>query len=273
MSRKIAFVVITWNSEKYIEGCLESVLSLEGLCLEIQVVDNGSTDDTLCILRRMSAANQKLRVTELSENVGTTKSRNIALRNLSDEATYVCILDSDTVVSRDAFEAMLSKLEEDSSIGVIGPSMYSTEGELQLSGRNLPTLLLKMGKAFPFGFISDRAASAEMPKAPIVNNLQDVGYLLSACWLIPLSALKKVGEFDEHIFYAPEDVDWCVRCHDTGLRVCYCPEARITHAYQRIGHKKLISRVNIEHVKGLAYYFKKHHYVFRAPIWQSESRR
>lgn len=265
---RISFVILTWNSERFIEDCIASVLSLGDLCLEVQVVDNGSSDGTVGILNRMIAGDDRLSIRELGENLGTTAPRNLALREISGTATHVCVLDSDTVVNRDAFEAMLSVLHAHSDIGVVGPEMASSSGEVQLSGRNLPTLGLKLRKAWPFGDVAERAAEEERPTAPARNGARDVGYLLSACWLMPASTLTRVGLLDEAIFYAPEDVDWCLRCHEAGLRVCFCPGARIIHEYQRLSHKKLLSRTNYEHVKGLFHYFHKHGYLFNSPLYR-----
>ena len=150
--------------------------------------------------------------------------------------------------------------------------MVNSAGEEQLSGRNLPTVSLKLRKACPFGNVAERAAAEEIPSTPVVDGLQDVGYLLSACWLMPRESLDAVGLFDEKIFYAPEDVEWCHRCHDAGLRVSLCHRANIIHEYQRISHKRLVSRMNLEHIRGLLYYFRKYHYLFRQPRFENGCR-
>ena len=265
---KSAFVIIAWNSEAYIEKCVLSVLSLECRELDVWVVDNGSTDATPGILSVIAGGDSRLHVVTEKENLGTTRSRNIPLRLVSCDTDYVCILDSDTVVNQTAFEILASALV-DESIGVVGPTMANSTGKVQLSGRALPTMGIKFGKACPFGDFSKRAAEAERPRTPVVGGLQDVGYLLSACWFMPHSSLNVVGLLDERIFYAPEDVDWCVTCHKAGLRVVLCHDAQIVHEYQRLSHKRLFSKTNVEHLKGLVYYFRKHQYLFGAPNFPS----
>ena len=255
---RVAFVILAWNSEEVISACLDSVLSLECGHLDVCVVDNGSTDETPEILSRLSGTHDSLHVITEARNLGTTVSRNKALRRVPAETDYVCVLDSDTVVNQAAFERMADALASDETIGVVGPMMANSAGEGQLSGRNLPTASLKLRKAWPLGGVAARASAEETPSTPVVDGLQDVGYLLSACWLMPFSALERVGLLDEKIFYAPEDVDWCHRCHDEGMRVVLCHRARIVHEYQRLSHKRLVSKTNLEHIKGLAYYFVKY---------------
>lgn len=254
---RVAFVILAWNSERVIGPCLESVLSLECGRLDVWVVDNGSSDSTSQILSGLASRDSRLHVISEAENLGTTVSRNKALRSIEPDTDYVCVLDSDTIVNQSAFDEMAAALVSDSSIGVIGPTMANSAGEEQLSGRNLPTVSLKLRKACPFGSVAERAAAEEIPSTPIVDGLQDVGYLLSACWLIPRESLDSVGLLDEKIFYAPEDVEWCHRCHDAGLRVSLCRRARIIHEYQRVSHKRLVSKMNLEHIRGLVYYFRK----------------
>lgn len=262
---RISFVILTWNSERFIEECLDSVLGMEELCLEVLVEDNGSSDGTLRIMREIASRDARISITGHSKNLGTTIPRNNAFARISSEATHICVLDSDTVVNRPAFENMLNALNLDPSIGVAGPLMQSQAGESQLSGRNLPTLGLKLKKAISFGRFSEKAKAAETPRAVVTDEVQDVGYLLSACWLMPRTSLDSVGLLDEKIFYAPEDVDWCLRCWKAGLRVVLVHNARIIHAYQRISHNAFFSRINLEHLRGLAYYFGKHGYLFKAP--------
>ena len=262
-SKSIDFVILTWNSKAYVEACLASVLGMTGFNVAVHVVDNGSTDGTCMILDAYEAASEgRLRTTKVGVNLGTTVSRNIALRAIRPTVDFVCVLDSDTVVNERAFGAMVATLETDPSIGLIGPAMRTKAGDLQLSGRNLPTLGIKLRKAVPFGPFAEEGARMEVPDTPVSGGVQEVPYLLSACWLMPRRTLGEVGLLDERIFYAPEDVDFSVRVRNAGRRVVFCPGAEIVHEYQRISQKKMISRTNIEHVKGLAYYFRKHRYLF-----------
>ena len=259
---KISFVIIAWNSGTYINKCLNSIFECESFESEVTVVDNGSTDDTPKLLDALGQLHSNLRRITLAKNAGTTVSRNMALRMVPDDCDFLCVLDSDTVINDSAVTVMIDALEKHTEIGSIGPTMSNSCGELQLSGRNLPTLGIKLRKVAPLGGFKEKGTEMEIPSTPTIDGLQDVPYLLSACWLMPVNTLDIVGLFDEKIFYAPEDVDYCLRAWQHGLRVVRCWDARIVHEYQRLSHKKLVSRINIEHVKGLVYYFNKHGYLF-----------
>ena len=173
---RISFVILTWNSRKFVSACLESVLGLGDVCLEVHVEDNGSTDGTPEMLEALAVSDRRLHVEYLDSNLGTTVSRNLALRRVSPEATHVCVLDSDTVINREAFHLMVEALQRDSRIGVVGPTMMSSSGDVQHSGRNLPTFAIKVGKACPFEKLSKRAHEAEIPTTPIIGGLQEDVY-------------------------------------------------------------------------------------------------
>lgn len=264
MSGLVEFVVLTWNSIEYIERCLQSILGIESRPVALSVVDNGSTDGTIEVIAALEARDPRVKFFREPENRGTTVSRNIALKNLCEETAYICVLDSDTEVNEDAVEALIALLEADPTVGIAGPTMRTSEGIEQLSGRTLPTLGIKLRKACPVPSVAAKGARMEVPSMASRDGRQDVGYLLSACWMMRRSLLNEVGLLDERIFYAPEDVDYCIRVQRSGFRVVRCLDAEIIHEYQRLSKKKLISKMNWEHVKGLVYFFKKYGYVFDA---------
>ena len=49
--KKISFVILTWNSDKYITNCIESINTICNFCTQITIVDNGLTDNTIKILK------------------------------------------------------------------------------------------------------------------------------------------------------------------------------------------------------------------------------
>ena len=85
LMQKIAFVILTWNSEKCIERCLRSIYKLDASRLsgEIFVVDNHSSDQTVAVIQRARAQWEAgsgffCTLISMDKNYGTTKSRNQA---------------------------------------------------------------------------------------------------------------------------------------------------------------------------------------------------
>lgn len=255
--KKIGFVILTWNSSRYIKKCIDSILKFNDIDVEISICDNGSNDETKNILNEYGKRENVL-VKYLEKNYGTTKSRNIAIKALS-KCDYLCILDSDTEIkSEDEFLKLVEYLDNNPKCGIIGPTLVSLDGSLQYSGRNFPLLREKFYKVLPFKNLKEKAHLMEHVNYDEQPDYFSVGYLMSACWLMKWESFEKIGYLDEKIFYAPEDVEYCARCWKAGLKVVYCKEVSIIHEWQRISRKKLFSKHNFEHIKGLFYLNRKH---------------
>ena len=262
--KKISFIILTWNSGNVIAPCLESVASIKNIDYEIIIVDNGSTDETSQIIASFTSLYPDITIKTimLERNYGTTKSRNIGIRSISRDTDHVCILDSDTVINEDAVLELIRALDQDEKNAITGPSMVNLAGEDLVSAKKIPTAFIKFCKAFPVRKIQQIGEKKENYVFRDGEDLYPVGYLISACWMIKRRLMDDIGMLDEKIFYSPEDVEYCVRTWKKGYRVVYCPKAKIIHATQRISKKKLISRHNWEHIKGLFYFFRKYSLFF-----------
>ena len=254
---KVSVVILTWNSASSIEACLASLPAGLTVGHEVIVVDNGSRDRTLAVLRSSFPAVQ---IIENPHNRGVAPARNQGIRRARGD--YVLILDDDTIVHPAALDQLVQLLDARPEVGLCGPKLVDAEGRLCLSCRLFPTLLDKLGRRFPS--VLTRKAARQIELAELADwahdTLRAVDYVIGACQLIRRRALDEVGLLDERIFYGPEDVDLCVRMHQAGWQVVYQPAAVVTHAEQRIA-RSAFSRLGWKHLRGLAYYFWKHRYI------------
>lgn len=260
----ISFIILTWNSAQTIDDCLESIsmkCNSEDLRYEVIIVDNGSRDDTVIRIERM-AKQMPVTITRHSSNRGTTRTRNIALRQSAGR--IICILDSDASLREGSLRSVIDELNGDESIGILAPRMIETSGKVQISVKHFPTIGAKLARipGILFGFpLVERGAYQGFPFEDTV----DVDTAISACWFFRRSLLDRVGYLDEHIFYAPEDVDYCLRVWRKGLRICYYPGFTVYHRTQQITHKNVFSPIAFSHLYGLLYFFLKHRYLWKAP--------
>lgn len=253
--KKISFIVLSWNSEKYLKSCINSILNLKKYDVEIYIVDNGSKDDSVKIIE--SIKDTRIILIKLNKNMGTTISRNKALHMLGSTC-YLCILDSDTVINEQAIEIMISYLELHEDCGIVGPSMVNGDGIKQIPYRKFPTWKIKLLKACPIRKISQKGEKIESYDINDITEEFSCDYLISACWMMRYDSYKEIGDLDEHIFYSPEDVEYCMRIREKGYDIVHLSKAQIIHYYQRISKKKLISKANITHFEGIYYILKKY---------------
>lgn len=279
ISDKIAFVILTWNSVDYLAACLKSVLALPANSMQIYIADNGSADGTTDLLESFRKNHpEKIFLTCLPNNEGTTKPRNLVLRSIPDDTKWICVLDSDTVVNAAAIEALIKALSDTPTAMLAAPRMWKPGNEEQLSCKHFPTFFVKLFKGLPVTRIQRIGAQRESyPFFPDPNThggppissdkaIYEVDYAISACWMLRKEVLNLVGYLDEKYFYAPEDVDYCAMIWEHKYKVIFVSGASIYHNTQRLSHKKLVSSTNRTHLNGLIYYFRKHKYIFNQKI-------
>ena len=111
---KISFVILTWNSDRVIISCLESIKTINDQKYEIILVDNGSCDKTTNNIDTFISENHEISLKKimLEKNYGTTVSRNLGIQQIADDSNYICILDSDTVINQEAVTELITVLSE-----------------------------------------------------------------------------------------------------------------------------------------------------------------
>jgi len=258
MSKDLSFVILCWNSQNDIRECIDSFVSVcvdEKISYEIIVIDNGSTDSSPDILKKYSEDNPNISYESLPENSGTTYSRNLALKKASGQ--YICILDSDTVFLKGKIRDIFRYFESNPDVGIAAPKLELLDKKIQNSVKQFPTFLEKIFKISPilgFGSYYKNDFYKDFP----FTEIKTVDTAISACWFFPKTIIDTVGLLDEKIFYAPEDLDYCVRVWDSGKKIVYFPHLVIKHKTNQISHNRPFSKVSISHFFGLIYYFRKH---------------
>jgi GT2 family glycosyltransferase len=259
----LSFVILTWNSERYVERCLSSVetaLRKTGLSYEVLVWDNGSKDSTPALLSQLAEKSHGRVIAFLEDrNTGTTRSRNRLFA--AARGDFLCVMDSDVELAGGVVDALLSLLVRDKALGIVAPRILYPSGRWQKSFDRFPTLADKIDRFFHLRTIEEREALVAWKSTkPFV-----VDYLISAFWLMRRELLQAVGMLDERIFYAPEDVDFCLRVWKSGFRILYVPAVSVTHHTQELSRGWKLNRAKLAHLQGLAYYFMKHRYLIRRP--------
>ncbi|GAB4260181.1 MULTISPECIES: glycosyltransferase family 2 protein [Deferrisoma] len=260
MDIDLSIVTLVWNSERHVRTCFERTVARAeeaGLSWEFLVVDNGSTDATPEILAELAGRHPRLWVERLPENRGTTFPRNLALRRA--RGRHVCVLDSDAYPEPGCLETLIRVLEGRPEVGLAVPRLVYPDGRYQKSTDRVPTLPIKVRRAL----LLRRIEQSEAPPGP-----GPVEYAISAFWVFRRELLARAGYLDEKIFYAPEDVEFCLRVRRAGQAVWYEPSAVAVHDAQEKSRSLIPNRLTLLHVKGLLYLFWKYRFVWSAPRLQ-----
>ena len=212
---------------------------------------NDNTVSVIDKFQRQPGVNINLK--KFKTNLGTTTSRNLGLKEAVGR--YIIVLDSDAYVNPDAITKMTEHLVSHPSCGLVCPKLTYPDGKFQLSTDVFPTLSHKI-RRFLFLKKMESIFDQNLDKA------KKVDYAISAFWMFRNNLLDPVGLLDEKIFYAPEDVDFCLRVWKAGFSIDYLPYASIIHDAQELSRGFKFNYFTYLHIKGLVYYFVKHRYLF-----------
>lgn len=133
----VSIIIPIYNTEKYIYECLNSLINQSYSHIEIIVVDDGSTDNSLCLLKELSDKDNRLKVFS-QPNQGVSAARNLALSKAT--GTYVMFVDADDWIDPHTIEKCLQ------AIGDADVCFFAYVREF--SNRSLPKLLFPQTRHF-----------------------------------------------------------------------------------------------------------------------------
>jgi len=111
----VTFLIITYNSERWIAKCLDSVLNQTHKNLQILIIDDGSEDKTVDIIKQSTDNRIEL---HCKEHSGLSQSLNFAFDKIKGD--YVGRLDSDDFSYKERISKQLKFIKENPSFGIIG---------------------------------------------------------------------------------------------------------------------------------------------------------
>jgi len=219
--KKLAVIVLNWNGLEDTRALLPTLLACrmpEGWTMDILVVDNGSSDDSVAAITGEFPA---VKLVPLGENRRFAGGNNEGLRRaFASGADAAALLNNDTLADPALFERLLLALEQDPGAGAAAPLIYygAPSDRIWYAGARVSTAL---------GLASHRGLRERDHGQ--YRSVEETGYLTGCCLLARRDVWEKVGLLDERYFIYAEDVDWSLRARAAGHRLLFVPTARLWH--------------------------------------------
>ncbi|MFH0726541.1 MAG: glycosyltransferase family 2 protein [Pseudomonadota bacterium] len=235
MKPMVSIIILNWNGKRYLDKCIESVINQKYENVEIVLVDNGSTDDSLDYVLEKYAISSLIRN---STNQGFAKGMNVGIE--AAKGKYIMMLNMDVYLAPSTVEDMVKAFNAYPAVGVIMGKEYSWSEKGLI---NIPSI-----SAGP-GFLKKRCQGFSDKK-----KIDQLVYSFGAMGSFPIFRKKTLDDiysiagyyFDPKFETGWEDKDIFFRTHHSGWKFLYNPTCIGYHAISgSVGGKKLLIEKDI----------------------------
>ncbi|HYZ03483.1 MAG TPA: glycosyltransferase family 2 protein [Rubrobacter sp.] len=222
MAMKFSIIIVNYASWPLTLRCIESLQQTCYRDFEIFVVDNDSV--------KPPELPSWIRLIRNEENVGFARAHNRGIAASSGDP--IVLINPDTLVERDFFAHLEGFVSENPRVGISGPRIVDSEGELQLSARReISALSGLLGRTSLLTrlFPKSSLVKSQFPAVTNQSYPTSVDWVSGACMVVRRETLRDVGPLDERFFMYFEDADLCRRARTAGWLVYYLPHVEIVH--------------------------------------------
>lgn len=249
--KTVSVSLVSYNSARVIGEALTSLYrEVQGVQLQVFVVDNGSTDTTVSLLRESFP---QVTVVALNENRGFGAGHNAVLPQLHSD--YHLILNPDILFTYDALTPLCEWLDTHKDTVLVTPLILNPDGTRQAVPRQLPKRRYMYARPLArLGGVFRKWRNEYTMNGSAFNEPTDIGFCTGCFMLVRTDVLKAVGGFDDDFFLYCEDADLSRRLAAYGRLVCL-PSESVTHEWERGSSKNPALRKL--HLQSMERYFAK----------------
>lgn len=239
-------IIVSYNVSELLRSCLNAVLA-QGEPVEIIVIDNASTDNSVNMLRQEFPM---VRLIINEKNLGFSAANNQGMKLATGK--FIFLLNPDTGLKPDAIKILRDYFQDNSDKIVVGPKLLNADGTLQISAWRLPRAFAMIAEAF-FLHRLLRVSSYSLNR---FETSFYPGMLSGAALFFSRELFESIGGLDPNLFWM-EDADFCKRVWKNGGKVVYLPKAEVIH-YSGQSSKKNLKRVIANQLISKLKYYNKH---------------
>lgn len=226
----LGVIIVNYNAGDLLVKCVGSVLA-SPVAVEIFVSDNGSTDDSLMLVRERHGGDPRLTVVENGTNLGFAAGNNAALA--FTHAPFLLFLNPDCIVGPATLSRLTDFMDATPEAGMAGCIIRDPDGAEQVASRRaIPdpwiglVRFLQLERIWP-GLAEGKRLN--LTDQPLPDTPVPVDAISGSFMLVRRKALDEVGPLDEGYFLHCEDLDWFVRFKRAGWAIYLVPDADVVH--------------------------------------------
>lgn len=210
----VSIIILNFNGRKILRKCLLNLNSLSYPKYEVIVVDNGSSDGSVEMVKNLFP---NVKLIENKENLGFAEGNNVGAKVARGK--YIAFLNNDAFPTPGWLQKLVGTAEKDPKIAIVGSKIYRYGSKKIESAGAIIT--------YPLGVAPGRGAG-ERDKGKY-SEVEEVAYVGGAALLIRKDVFEKLGGFDSLYFCYHEETDLCWRARLAGYKVIYDPDAIVYH--------------------------------------------
>ena len=217
MAGSVNLFVLNWNGRDLTLDCLYSLEKVTYPNVNIHIIDNGSSDNSVVSIRNKFPDYE---IIELAENHGFAKGNNTGFQSVKQKADYTIFLNNDTIVDPNFIDPLVNELEAISNVKQTAPKIFYEDKKEYIW--------------FAGGIISlwtgvIRHSGIRKKDSSKFSQKRKIDYATGCCVCMRTVDFESIGMFDESFLLYGEDVDLSLRFSNQGGEILFVPESKIWH--------------------------------------------
>ena len=214
----IKILILNWNGKDLLKPCLDSVLAIEYPNYSVVVIDNGSSDGSLDMVKKNYP---NVKCMGLDKNYGYSGGYNRCFSQLDKESSaFIMLLNNDTEVDSEILNSFNDAREKFGDNHIYGGKIYYHDDPKNIwyaGGR----VNLKWGCISHRGIRKRDSNEFSIPC--------ETDYVTGCCLFTSKHVMNQLNGFDKRFTMYGEDVDLCLRAQKEGIHCYYWPDAKLQH--------------------------------------------
>lgn len=221
-----SIVIVNWNSGRQLSDCLDSIHRFGSNHVDsVVVIDNGSTDDSLCF----NDPGVPITLVRAKKNLGFARACNLGAKECKSE--YILFLNPDARLMEGTLEKVLCFMasEAAASVGICGVRLLDEVGSVHRHCARFPSFWTYLWHGLGLSVLAPSVFRPHfMSEFDHLSN-RDVDQVIGAFFVVRHAIFKVLGGFDERFFVYFEELDFALRAKKCGWSSHYFAEAVAFH--------------------------------------------